>query len=220
MVSSHLMSYPTALDRSEIQDFFHSMGISLSRHTLDDIMQRFDSDSDGSISLEEFKAMMEELQGSKKDGNNFWKGLGNKLKSVVSNKGVTRKLEVAFGMQQVINAEKLADNTNYQSSKFVDKDLAPLSLVINLHGMKDPMVVICSKPGQVEAWVDAFRICTAWALENVDWGVDELTKNEDTKLPLAYQDDWRTSTIDWGMDDEEEDDLAFSKDDYKSYKCT
>ena len=181
-------------------------------------MQRFDSDSDGSISLEEFKAMMEELQGSKKDGNNFWKGLGNKLKSVVSNKGVTRKLEVAFGMSQVVSAEKLADNTSHTS--FVDRELAPLSLAINLHGMKDPTVVMSSKPGQVEAWVDAFRICTAWALENVDWGVDEL-KKEDEKPPLAYQDDWRCSTIDWGMDDnEEEDDLAFSKDDYNSYKCT
>ena len=190
------------------------MGISLSRHTLEDIMQRFDSDP---ISLEEFKAMMEELQGSKKDGNNFWKGLGNKLKSVVSNKGVTRKLEVAFGMSQVVSAEKLADNTSHTS--FVDRELAPLSLAINLHGMKDPMVVMSSKPGQVEAWVDAFRICTAWALENVDWGVDEL-KKEDEKPPLAYQDDWRCSTIDWGMDDNEEDDLVFSKDDHNSFKCT
>lgn len=185
-------------------------------------MTRFDSDSDGIISLDEFKAMMEELQGTKQDGQNFWQGLGQKIKSVMSNKGVTRKLELAFQMSDIDNVEKvekLIENDKHMR-RYVGKDLASLCIAVNLKNMKEPMIIVCSKPDHVDAWVEAFNICHVWGLENIDWaGSSELQKEETP--PLAVQSDWRCSTIDWGLgDDEVEDQLTFSKSDVDQFKCS
>lgn len=214
--------FTTELDRTEIRDFFRSLGISLTNSTLDNLMTRFDSDSDGIISLDEFKAMMEELQGTKQDGQNFWQGLGQKIKSVMSNKGVTRKLELAFQMSDIDNVEKvekLIENDKHMR-RYVGKGLASLCIAVNLKNMKEPMIIVCSKPDHVDAWVEAFNICHVWGLENIDWaGSSELQKEETP--PLAVQSDWRCSTIDWGLgDDEVEDQLTFSKSDVDQFKCS
>ena len=194
------------------------MGMQLSSQTLIDLMKRFDSDSDGTISLEEFKAMMEELQRHKKEGRNFWSGIGKQLKRVVSKKGVTRKLEIAFEMRHIDRVEKLADNRKL-AKKYVARELAPLALAIYFKGLDDPMVVMCSKPGHVDAWVEALRITTTWALENVDWGADEVAKDGRAAAMErgGIRNSWRCSTIDWGLDDDDVPNLNQYKDD--NLKC-
>jgi len=198
------------------------MGMALSDAILDDLMKRFmNSDSDGTISLEAFKTMMHELQrkneGRSKWGNGnegFWKGLGGKLTSslrALSSRSVTRELDAAFKISDVVRVEDLGDleRSHEHTTTLVDPELAPLTLAVYLkedlgneprrlsggnvaacRAPGEPLVIMCAKPGHVEAWAEAFRICAAWKCPAVP----------------AYprrKSSWRCSTIDWGFDKKE-----------------
>lgn len=209
--------------------------MALSDTIFNDLMKRFDCDSDGTISLEEFKTMMYEQQGKRGEdaqhqnsnrGGSFWRGLGRKLKKALSTRGVTRKLDSAFQISDIERIENMGDSAQSSESKmFVDSELTPLTLALFLkeevnnieyrrfsggtygRDANDPLVIMCSKPGHVEAWVEAFRICTAWQCQNIDWGADEIQRGESCNDGAAVLDaassDWRCSTIDWGVDDDE-----------------
>lgn len=145
------------------------MGIPLSKDTLDRLMDRFDSDSDGSIDLNKFKTMLhhgmkEEPQQHEEEscqtkGRPPWlkKALGKKQKKKgVSAKKKLRKIDAAYCMSDI---DKIIDvGLCYGADEF-DPDCAKLTFAVYIKNMKDPLVVTCSKSGQVEAWMDAFRTC-------------------------------------------------------------
>jgi len=198
-----------SLDRSEICDYFRGIGMALSKTTLDGLMNRFDSDSDGTISLEEFTSMMNDLQGKPDVKQTFWRGIGGALKRALTTNGITRKLDAAFQMSDIERIENMGDWDSKETKLFVDPELAPLTLAVYIKDARHPLMVMCSKPGHVEAWVEAFRVCNAWHCPTIDWGADDIQRGVNT---LAVDsDNWRCSTIDWGEDDTEEDTPALAK---------
>ena len=136
---------------------FESMGITISPHTLESMMKQYDNDSDGSIDLEEFKSMVHGMkdvpQESRQSGLRWLKkALGKSKKLSVASKK-TRKLDVAYCMSDI---DKVIDVGMCYGDEF-DPDSAKLTWAIYIKKVKDPLVITCSKPGQVEAWMDAFR---------------------------------------------------------------
>lgn len=126
--------------------------MSLSETVLDALIKRFDSDSDGMISFREFEAMMHKLHGS------FWTGFSKGIKQGFFQTAVTRKLDVAFRLSDIDRVESIYD---FEGSVMMlaGSEMSALSLAIHLKEVIDPLVILCSKPGHVEAWVEAFRVC-------------------------------------------------------------
>ena len=181
----HLVS---ALDHCEIRDFFRGMGMALSETVLDELMKRFDSDSDGTVSFDEFKSMMHELQNlaEKKNNGFFLGGLGGKMKKALTKDGVTRTLDVAFQMSDIDNIENMGVSRSKEMQKIVSSELAPLTLVVYLKDVRVPLVVTCAKPGHAEAWEEAF--CKCMESQGAD---DTLTDG------CCNVEEWNSSTIDW-----------------------
>ena len=107
-----ILSFAPAVDHGELHEFFRTMGVSLSKEVLDTMMRRFDFDSDGTVSYDEFKKLMQELQQCKEAKNNstssntFWTGWRGKMKRTLSKSGITRNLDVSFRMSDVERIEK------------------------------------------------------------------------------------------------------------------
>mmetsp|Transcript_22169 Transcript_22169/g.46777 ORF Transcript_22169/g.46777 Transcript_22169/m.46777 type:complete len:496 (+) Transcript_22169:132-1619(+) len=219
------------LDRSEVRDFFfQGMGMTLSEASLDEIFDKFDSDSDGSISLNEFKAILIEVNRKPwaKTGRFTWKSLGNKLRKNVSETAVTRKCDVAFEMTDIEKVEQISI-CYYGNMKKVfacskAASIAKVTFAVYIKGVHEPLMVTCSKPGHVDAWMEAFRTCitslqshaglTRDSVKNIEHChqglirgvVDPLKGTEDMppeeKMKTVRYEEWNRSSIDWGDDDD------------------
>ena len=84
------------------------MGITISQDTLENMMKKFDNDSDGSIDLEEFKPMVHGMkdvpqESSRQSGGLTWlkKALGKSKKLSVVAAKKTRKLDAAYCMSDI-----------------------------------------------------------------------------------------------------------------------
>ena len=70
-----------------------------------------------------------------------------------------RKIEFAWQFSDI----EMVESTNICSSEatgmFAHSSWADLILAIYIKGRESPMILVCSKPEQREAWVDAFRTC-------------------------------------------------------------
>ena len=162
--TSFLLFHPSitlALDKYEIIELFQSMGITISEDTLENMMKKYDNDSDGSIDLEEFKSMVHGMkdvpqESSRQTCGLTWlkKALGKSKKlSIVAAKKM-RKLDAAYCMSDI---GKVIDVGICYGDEFGDPHSAKLTWAIYIKNVKDPLVITCSKPGQVDAWMDAFR---------------------------------------------------------------
>jgi len=118
-----------SLDRCEIRDLFRDMGIALSETALDGVMTKFDSDSDGTISLDEFKSMLHELNPKpEKQSNGFsWRSLGTRLRRALERTSVTRKLDVAFQMSDIEKIENIGICNSNKTQMFADSEWAQLT---------------------------------------------------------------------------------------------
>lgn len=177
-------------------------------------MERFDSDSDGTISLDEFKAMMNELNGQSPEGRgNFWRGLSGRLRRALSKDSINCKLDAAFKLSDVDRVETMEESYARGGMKLLDSETSALTFAIHLTdgavsgSNRNPLFITCSKPGHTDAWVEAFRIVMAWNCPTVDWGAGEGRGKEEPDIGLeSFHSDWRCSTIDWGFDDESKED--------------
>ena len=154
----------------------------LSSASLDGIMKRFGSDSDGTISLNEFKSIFYEVhQTSGARPNGFsWKTLGAKLKRNHKKARISRKLDSALcmadiekieiiGLCQRLGAEFCRRHTGIASVFLAGQRNTNLSsaesqwehstLAVFIKGETEPMLLTCAKPGHAEAWMEAFRTC-------------------------------------------------------------
>lgn len=151
----------------------------LSEDTLDNLMDKFDSNHDGSVDLNEFKFMLEGMKepaqpqegvrsswtskpakGPLKKGRKKRLTLGdmasNFVKALQSDKtSVTRKLDVAFRMTDIDRIE----NIGVCHGDIFDQECAKLTFALYLKGVENPLVMTCSKRGHVGAWMEAFRTC-------------------------------------------------------------
>ena len=107
--------------------------------------------------------MMRELEPKPKKKEvsvfNRLSSIGASLKKSVTSITVERKVECAWQFSDI----EMIESTNVCSSEstemFVQSSWADLILAIYLKGRDTPMILVCSKPEQREAWVDAFRTC-------------------------------------------------------------
>ena len=138
------------------------MGVPISEHALSELMGKFDADSDGTITFDEFESVIRSLSPKTPEApvqkKTFWGNLGNKLKRSFSS-GAERKLESAFRISDIDRIESLHICSSEQTRSFANSNWADISFAIFIKGVKEPMIVVCSKPEQREAWVDAFSKC-------------------------------------------------------------
>ena len=162
----------------------------LGETVLDELMERFDQDSDGSVSFDEFKAVMHEQQRlSEKKKVPFWKSFGGK-------DSVKRTLDVAYQMSDIDAIQNMGDESSDRLLReIVGKRLAPITLVVYLKDVPIPLVIMCSKPDHVVSWEEAFRKCIEMQAvqnddeKNCDDGKSDIMEEWDTLR--------RSSTIDW-----------------------
>mmetsp|Transcript_15914 Transcript_15914/g.34659 ORF Transcript_15914/g.34659 Transcript_15914/m.34659 type:complete len:366 (+) Transcript_15914:148-1245(+) len=185
------------LDHSEIHDFFHGMGITLSEALIDQLIEKMDSDDDGKISLGEFKATMLGLQNQAdglKDLRSSWKKFRKTLagdsdalnmKDLRSSwNGIRKSLAGDDDAGRLDLSFRMADVTAVMA---IAEELAPLALAVYLKDVHAPLMVTCAKPGHVEAWEEAFNKC--------------LQMQGGHRLRHMSSDKWHGS-IDWGDDDD------------------
>ena len=125
--------------------------MALSEDTLESMMKRFDRDSDGSIDIKEFKSMA--------SWNSSWLG------KTIRNRNVKlRRLDVAYRMSDIDRIENIS--VCHGGGDF-DSDCGKLTFAIYLKYPKgvenpleriptNPLVMTCSKPAVVSAWMEAF----------------------------------------------------------------
>lgn len=169
MICWSYLFFGAALDRYEISDLFQGMGMALSKSTIDSLMNKFDSNSDGCIDLNEFMLMLMTIKKdpkllSKKEKDGFsWGSLGTKLRNAIGKdalgkaRTVTRKLDIAFQMSDIAKIE----NIGLCHGNDFDQEFAKLTFAVYIRGVDNPLVLTCAKPGHVEAWMEAFRTCIA-----------------------------------------------------------
>lgn len=202
------------LDRSEIRNSFRRSGIALSESSLNTLMRRLDKDSDGEVSVEEFKAaMMQELEGIAPSDTRLtgfsWRSLGTKFKRNLAKDGVRRKLDAAFQMSDIEKIEHVG--LCHGDNKSTEVGLAQQTFAIYLRGVADPLVVTCAKPGHVEPWMEAFRKCIDNLKLHPDASVGHAglihgvnLKKGKVKTNRKSVEKWRGDAIDWGFDDDDD----------------
>lgn len=137
----------------------------MATYTLDLMMNRFGMNSNGLIDLNEFKAMLhhgiQEHHQEKQCGLGPWlkKALGNKKtkrRSTLGKQKKLRKLDVAYCMSDI---DKIVDVGRCYGADVFDPDCAHLTFAVYIKNMKEPLVITCSKHGQVQAWMESFCTC-------------------------------------------------------------
>ena len=127
------------------------MGMALSEIVLDELIKHTDTGNDGTVSLDEFQAMMSGLAHPKVTR---WANLINVLKHAVYASGANEKLVAAVQMADIEYVEDgMCGNEDTNSSDGAES--VNLTLSIHIRGAKDPLLIKCSKPGHVEAWMEA-----------------------------------------------------------------
>jgi hypothetical protein len=143
------------LDRCELKEVFSGMGVPISEKALSDIMDRFDDDNDGTIDFAEFERVIHEGKPKKKERRSLF--------SLVNLGGGGAQTELKVECAWQFSDIEMIESTNVCSSEATDmfghSSWADLVLAIYVKGREAPMILVCSKPEQREAWVEAFRTC-------------------------------------------------------------
>lgn len=152
-------NFIAALDRGEINDFFHRMGMPLSGPALNHIMNQYDLDSNDAISWNEFKAMVPKPKVPTREERLSWTSIGMSVRNAIGRTGLSQKLDAAFQLDDVKKIENLGVCHSRRTEIFADSEWAPLTFAVQLKGGGTPLLVTCAKPGHVEAWMEVFHSC-------------------------------------------------------------
>lgn len=116
----------------------------------------------GTIDSREFKQVLNELASRDKlesnQGNIFMHSFRKTLLGKLSQSNVKRKLDVAFPLTDIDRVESLNICFSSKTQTFARSSWANVSFAVFLRSLKDPLILVCSKPEQREAWLDAFRM--------------------------------------------------------------
>lgn len=153
-----------SLDRCELKEYFNSVGMPIGEIALSDIMGRFDKDQGGTICRGEFRDALSFRKPAKKEGKKWtWGVTVGVLDSLRAKVGqALAKKELDFSAYQLSDVEKIESvNVCYSETTemYAQSSWAELVFAIFIKGNADPLILVCSKPGQRLAWVDAFRTC-------------------------------------------------------------
>mmetsp|Transcript_14754 Transcript_14754/g.31269 ORF Transcript_14754/g.31269 Transcript_14754/m.31269 type:complete len:619 (-) Transcript_14754:64-1920(-) len=152
------------LDRCEMKEVFNSMGVPIGEQALSEIMDRFDTDNDGTIDCDEFEAALQSHLKPKIVSSWNWGAtlgsISNKVRqSFVGNTESKPKLDSGYLFSDVVKIESTNVCYSESTQMFAKSSWADLVVAIFVKGEKDPLVLVCSKPEARLAWVDAFRTC-------------------------------------------------------------
>lgn len=149
-----------ALDRLEIRDMFQSLGVPVSEQALSELMQKFDADGNDTITFDEFEAVALALEpkGEASPKKTFWKNLGATLKKVW-NVAEDAKLDCGYLLSDIERIESLDVCNSEQTKIFANSSWAELCFSIFIKGREEPIILVCSKPEQRAAWIDALGVC-------------------------------------------------------------
>ena len=131
-----------------------------SDRTLDDVVQRLDSDADGTVSSEDFKSTFSSRRApGARRRRFFWKALAAKVARKGRNE--KRKLDAAFRLDDVEKIENLAfsPGDEEESSSAGDAERIRSTLAVHVKGESEPILVHCGKPGHAVAWMETFSTC-------------------------------------------------------------
>ncbi|KAL7538282.1 hypothetical protein ACHAWF_006043 [Thalassiosira exigua] len=166
-----------SLDRCELKELFKRMDVLIGEQALSDIMERFDVDSDGTISFPEFESVMHELGPKPKESRNTWgflgdagqglTNLGQRLKKSLTTEdtipadglAAEGKVEYAFPLSGIDFIESINICSSEPTQMFAKSSWSDVMFALFLKGRAEPLLMVCSKPEQRLAWMDAFRIC-------------------------------------------------------------
>jgi hypothetical protein len=154
------------LDRCELREIFTGMGVPIGESALSEVMNRIDTDNDGTITFEEFAVAMEELAPTPKEEKTLFGSLGKRLMKALTPSDVQRKLDCAHLLTDVERIECLNICYNRKTKVFAESSFGHLSFAILVKGEEQPLVVICSKPEHKDAWINAFKVCIVNSVKN------------------------------------------------------
>lgn len=117
--------------------------------------------SSGTIDFQEFKQVLNEL--APKDDkpqpyNSLFSNLRKTLLGGLSQSDIKRKLDVAFPLSNIERVESLHICHSAKTATFANSSWAEVAFAIFIRFRKCPLIFVCSKPEQREAWVDAFKV--------------------------------------------------------------
>lgn len=151
-----------AIDRCEIKEMFTSLGVPVSEEILGQILDRFDADGDGEISYSEFENVMQELGSSedlqRKSTLGRLSSLGKKLKASLTHHDHD-KVDSAYLFSDITKVESLNVCHSDSTEMIAMSNWGEMSFSIFVKGKNEPLVMICSKPEQKLAWIDALQLC-------------------------------------------------------------
>mmetsp|Transcript_20959 Transcript_20959/g.44040 ORF Transcript_20959/g.44040 Transcript_20959/m.44040 type:complete len:646 (-) Transcript_20959:824-2761(-) len=149
-----------SLDRLEMRDMFQSLGVPVSEQALSELMQKFDADGNDTITFDEFEAVALALEpkGEASPKKTFWKDLGATLKKAW-NVAEDAKLDCAYLLSDIERIESLDVCNSEQTKIFANSSWAELCFSIFIKGRQEPIILVCSKPEQRAAWIDALGVC-------------------------------------------------------------
>lgn len=132
----------------------------MSELALSELMERFDADQSGTIDFTEFEQVLEEIKPKEEAENaSNWGSWGKKLMKALNPSDVKRKLALARQLSDVKWVESLNICSSEATRLYAGSSWADLTFAIFIKGAKEPLIVVCSKPEQRQAWIDALCIC-------------------------------------------------------------
>ena len=156
-------------------------------------MEKLDENKDGCITFDEFETAMEdhviESKFKENKNQNLWQSLvGGRRKSLSKEPEpvIDRKIYCAYTFSNIEKVECVNLPESDHDSPWKDS-----IFVIYIKKIEDPLVIVCLKPLQCDAWLDAFHKCLPAKSQD--------KKVQNANLIRAF------STIDWGDDDSDDD---------------
>lgn len=154
------------IDRCELREIFTGLGVPIGESALSEVMNRIDTDNDGTITFEEFESAMQELAPAPKEEKTLFGSLGKRLMKVLTPSDAQRKLECAYLLTDIEKVECLDICHSAKTRMFAESSFGNLSFAIFLKGQEQPLCVICSKPEHKNAWINAFKVCIVNGIQN------------------------------------------------------
>ena len=154
------------LDRCELREIFTGMGVPIGESALSEVMNRIDTDNDGTITFDEFATAMQELAPTPKEEKSMFGSLGKRLMKALIPSDMQRKLDCAYLLTDVERVECLNMCHSAKTRMFAESSFGDLSFAIIVKGEEQPLVMICSKPEHKNAWINAFKTCIVNSIKN------------------------------------------------------
>ena len=109
--------------------------------------------------MQEFKQVLNDMSPQEPQQNSLFQSLKNTLTGGFSGSDIQRKLKYAFPLSDVVRVESFQICHSPKTKVFATSNYAELSFAIFIGFRKHPLIMVCSKPEQRDAWVDAFKVC-------------------------------------------------------------